>query len=357
MKNKKWFTLLEVLLSVTIISIFLGTILIIFKDIKTADWKMVDKRKLIAESSNLIDIIHDAALNYTIDYEEYFNRQMTLDNEYTSYWNSWELYYCAVSMGNNLWKYRFYNWSNFMFWCAQQWNQKYLEYYFQHWKLNDPTKLNSATNSWAYQWKWPTAISPNRWIDYLYLINEDWTERYYFRRVRKEVNDIDGSNSINLPNEELYSVQMLKLQWLDAWIGHDYNSRWTYDWFIDTRVCDNSQWYYCSWDEVSNKNRLPRDWNDWWIDITSDKVTVSDMKIDIYPVKDPYLAINEPEYRIDPYAKISFTMNMYWIESSEEIAITTSLSFKNSYSKFPTIKYTWYIAEGQRDGSPRQRGQ
>jgi hypothetical protein len=50
-------------------------------------------------------------------------------------------------------------------------------------------------------------------------------------------------------------------------------------------------------------------------------------------------------------------MNMYWIESSEEIAITTSLSFKNSYLKFPTIKYTWYIAEGQRDGSPRQRGQ
>ena len=37
---------------------------------------MVDKRIIIAESSNLIDMIHDAALNYTIDYEEYFNRQM-----------------------------------------------------------------------------------------------------------------------------------------------------------------------------------------------------------------------------------------------------------------------------------------
>jgi hypothetical protein len=35
------------------------------------------------------------------------------------------------------------------------------------------------------------------------------------------------------------------------------------------------------------------------------------MKIDIYPIKDPYLVINEEEYKKDPYAKISFTMNIY----------------------------------------------
>lgn len=356
MKNRKWFTLLEVLLSVTIVSIFLGTILLIFKDIKSADWKMVDKRIIIAESSNLIDMIHDAALNYTIDYEEYFNRQMVWAED-TSYWNLWELYYCWGSNGTNPWKYKFYIRRNIWFWCPQLWNQKYLEYYFQHRKLSNANILNSATNSWAYQWKWPTAISPNIWLDYLYLINENWTERYYFRRVKKEEKDINNSISIDLPNEELYTIQMLKLQWLDAWVGHDFNSRWTYDWFIDTRVCDNSQWYYCNWNIVSNKNRLPIDWNDWWIDITSNKVTVSDMKIDIYPVKDPYLAINESEYRSDPYAKISFTMNMYWIESSEEITMTTSLSFKNSYSKFPTVKFTWYITTGRRDGSLRQRWQ
>jgi hypothetical protein len=34
---------------------------------------MVNKRILTAEASDLIDIIHEAAIDYTIDYEEYFN--------------------------------------------------------------------------------------------------------------------------------------------------------------------------------------------------------------------------------------------------------------------------------------------
>ena len=37
---------------------------------------MSDRRQLLAESSDLIDKIHESALEYTLDYEEYFNRKM-----------------------------------------------------------------------------------------------------------------------------------------------------------------------------------------------------------------------------------------------------------------------------------------
>lgn len=342
MKNKKWFTLLEVLLSVMILSIFIGTIITVFIEIKWADWKMVNKRLLIAEASDLMDRIHEAAIEYTIDYEEYFNYKELGNTWFSSYWNDWTLYYCydwpAQKPFSNYIVYP-RNWN----WCERQWKQKYLEYYFQHLKVSSPAQLNSIENSWANQWVWPIAVDPNTWLDYLYLISEDGSERYYFRRIIKSGKDINNDNYINWKNEILYTVQMLRLKWLDAWIYHDYNSRWSYDWFIDTRVCDSTQWFSCSGNVASAKDRLPLDRYDGRIDLTDEKVTVSDMKIDIYPNKDPYIATNDDDARHDPYIKISFTMNMYWIESNDEITLSSSYSFKNSYSKFPAVKYTWYI--------------
>ncbi len=350
MKNKKWFTLLETLLALVVISMFIGTIIMIYISIRWADWKMKNKRILTAEASDLIDIIHDAAIDYTIDYEEYFNLKWLWITEpsknFSSYWNSWSLYYCWIDQGRQ-WKYWVYqrNWSDG--WCEvthDHLNQQYLEYYFQHRKITDSANLNSKANSGTFQWMWPVAISPNTWLDYLYLINWNWDERYYFRRIYVTWIDLNH-DWLTWINEELYKVQMLKLKWYDAWVWHDFETRWAYDWFIDTRACDKSKWFNCTGQIVENWSQLPIDENDWRIDITSDRVTVSDMKIDIYPIKDPYLVINEEEYKIDPYAKISFTMNIYWEESNDEITLSTTLWFKNSYRRFPVIEYTWYIAE------------
>ena len=137
---------------------------------------------------------------------------------------------------------------------------------------------------------------------------------------------------------------MLQLKWFDAWIWHDFKTWWAYDWFIDTWACDAWLWFKCNWSGVQEPYNLPLDENDWRIDITTNKVTVRDMKIDIFPVKDPYLALKEDKYRYDPYAKINFTMDMFWEESNDEMVVSTTLSFKNSYKRFPVIEYTWYIA-------------
>lgn len=359
MKNKKWFTLVELVLALMIAWTFVWIIMSLYTGIKWADMRMSNKRLLLWEATDLMNTIHDAALNYTIDYEEYFNRKQS-NWSFTHYWNSWARYYCWSWMSlntcqNTTWsnRYKYCKWNDANNWCAQNWNQKYWEYWFQHRKLVNPANLNDISNSWSNMRKWPVAISPNTWLTYLYLINPDWTERYYFRRIQSWTSDVNNDWQISWKNETLYKIQMLKLKWFDVWSWRDCNNRWAFDWFIDTRACDSSQWYKCKGQRIigscTDANgswyRIPQTINDWRVDLTSDRVTVTDMKIDIYPNKDPYLVGNETWLVYDPYAKISFTMNLYGKSSNDEITMTTTLSFKNSYTRFAQIQYTWYIPD------------
>jgi len=352
MKNKKWFTLVELLIALIIAGTLIWIALSIYTSIQWTDIKMSNKRLLVAESNDLIDKIHEAALYYTIDYEEYFNRRWleygVWNTWFTSYWNSWSWYYCvswADSWVSPLW-YEYYTRDNENYWCLQTWkNQYYWEYQFQHRSLKNFDDLNSRENSWSNMKMWPIAIDPNTWLDYLYLISPDNTERYYFRRVFKTWDHSTWKN------DNLYTIQMLKLRWFDAWEAHDFDSRWAYDWFTDTRACDFSQWFSCNWTYVDFWYEIPASYDDWRVDITSDKVTVNDFRVDIYPKKDPYLVWNETWYVEDPYIKLSFTMNIYGKPAEEEITISTTFSLKNSYTRFPIIQYTWYIPEDINDES------
>ena len=357
MKNKKWFTLVELILALMIAWTFVWIIMSLYTGIKWADMRMSNKRLLLWEATDLMDQIHDAALNYTIDYEEYFNHKQS-SWSFTRYWNFWTRYYCWTWWFNWEWnfngfygKYNIYTWET-DWWCPKLWNQKYLEYQFQHRKLAT-WDLNNIANSWSNMRAWPVAIDPNTWLDYLYLITPDWMERYYFRRILAWTSDVNHDWQISWKNETLYKIQVLRLKWFDVWSWLDCGSWWAYDWFIDARACDLSQGYTCIgtqiWWNCSNSDglwyHLPWWANDWRVDLTSDRVTITDMKIDIYPNKDPYLVGNETWLVYDPYAKISFTMNLYGKAANDEITMTTTLSFKNSYTRFAQIQYTWYIPD------------
>lgn len=334
MQNKKWFTLLELLLAVLIAWTLIWIIMSIYTWILWVDLRMNDKMLLTAEASNLMDTIHTAALDYTIDYEEYFNRNRlwfwVSDTHFTSYGNSWEWYYCwnwftNISDVNR--KYDIFLWSELSWWCEQtsieKQPQKYLEYKFQHWKLNT-WELNNRENTDSNMYMWPVAINPNTWVDYLYLINPEGTERYYFRRI------LTGAN------HDLYKIQTLRLYWYDAGDLHDFSawSWWRYDWFLDTWACDFEQWFICHWNSVTWEFKLPNSYYDWRVDITSDKVSVTDFRIDIYPNKNPYYDTSTNNIQ-DPFAKITVTMSMYGKPSNEEITLSSSYSFKNSYFNFP----------------------
>ena len=339
MKNKKWFTLVELLIAIIIAWSLIGIISTVYTEIIWADSKMLNKRMLTKEASDLMDIIHTAALDYTIDYEEYFNRNWLWywiwNTWFTTYGNSWERYYCLNSLTDNSYSYKLYTRNDYLWWCTTWWYQKYWEYKFQHWKLIT-WDLNNRMNSWSNMYNWPVAINPNTWLDYLYLISHDGSERYYFRRVFKDWNGWTGKN------DNLYTIQMLRLKWYDAWSWHNFATWawWRYDWFIDTRACDFQQWYICSWTEVTWGSKLPNSYDDWRVDITSNKVTVNDFRIDIYPNKDPYL---DTWNITDPYIKITVTMNIYNKKSDDEITLSTTLSFKNSYFNFPIQTKSWYV--------------
>lgn len=329
MKKFKWYTLLEVVLSILIFSSLIGTTLSIYMNIKLADSNVAGKRIILTEASDLFDKIHEAAIDYTIDYEEYFNRvwlwYWIWNTWFTSYGNSWSRYYCAnqaqpsKQRTKNGRTYYSRKWNTL--WCLSGWYQKYWEYSFQHRNLLKPDDLNNIKNSGANVFDWPAAISPNTWLNYLYLIWNDSTERYYFRWIT------DGS--------WVWKIQSLRLRWFDAWELHNFNSWWAFDWFIDTRACDVSQWYTCSWAETEPWYKLPIDSDDWWIDVTTEKVNVLDFKVDLYPVKDPYLAKNSNQI-IDPHIKISATLAIAWNEEEDQLTLSTTLSLKNTYTHFPT---------------------
>jgi len=336
MKNKKWFTLVELLMALLIAWTLIWIVMWIYTWIMWSDVRMLNKRLLTSEASDLMDMIHTAALDYTIDYEEYFNRRWLWygpwNTWFTSYGNSWERYYCWSwndVVASNTW-YSIKSWEEGTWWCLSWWNQKYLEYQFQHHKLST-WALNHRDNSWSNMYFWPVAISPNTWLDYLYLISPDGSERYYFRRIFIRWNWWSGKN------DNLYKIQVLRLKWYDAWSGHNFDetySWWRYDWFIDTWACDFSQWFICSWTGVTWGDRMPNSSDDWRVDITSDNVTVNDFRIDIYPTKDPYLDMSTDNL-LDPYIKITMTMNIYNKPSDDEITLSTTLSFKNSYFNYP----------------------
>jgi len=332
MKKIRWYTLLEVILSVIIFSLLIGTIISIYINIKGADWSVAWKRTIVSEASDLFDTIHEAAIDFNIDYEEYFNLRWMEYNGFTSYGNDWDRYYCVD--GNNSsskfidkWNgrgYWVYRRDNNDWWCLSWWNQKYLEYNFQHWELSEWENLNDIVNSGAYKWDWPIAIEKNRELNYLYLISNDKTERYYFRHV--------------VDDKWRWIIQALRLVWFDAWSDHDFNSWWAFDWFIDTWACDTSKWFICKekTDELG-WYWIPMDENDWWQNITSDNVNVMDFKVDVFPQKDPSLAKESSEL-MDPYIKISITLWIYWNEDENKLTLSTTLSLKNTYSNFSTIK-------------------
>ena len=344
MENKKWFTLVELIMALIIAGTLIGIAMSIYTGLQWQDIRRSNKRLVVAESNDLIDKIHEAVLYYTIDYEEYFNRRWLWygpwNTWFSTYGNEWERYYCwtgaAISDEYN-W-YNIYQRENETWWCFSWWNQKYWEYQFQHRSLVT-WDLNNKANSWSNMKMWPIAISPNTWRDYLFLISPEWDERYYFRRVFKTWDNSTWKNN------NLYTIQMLKLKWFDAWTWHDFNSWWAYDWFIDTWACDFSQWFSCYWWEVTRGFDIPWSWDDWWVDITTDRVTVNDFRVDIYPPKDPYLVGNETWYVEDPYIKISLTMNVYGKATNDELTLSTTYSLKNSYTRFPITQYTWYIPE------------
>jgi len=368
---KKWFTLVEMLIVVSVLWL-------VFVIIINAYYKLIDSktdiyvRSLLTQNTNTVaEKINLIMKNYTIDYEEYFNRRMvgcdqdgwenfTWDvgenwycDKFTTYWNSnwlgisstWNvLYYCSSVASDWTRKevvgwttdceWEDNTWSNYIYAEKNSWDlengsgcwlslgagkvQSYGEYAVQFWDVN-------KNADWVYGckwddddvdlWKWPIAIGDNSNIKELYLISKDWKKRILLRR--KLIYSGDLNNDGRVDNwEKLYKIQILKLRWFDLWENHDWNWKYAYDGKIDTWACDKAEGFICKWLSLDSLwyiwYNLPEDINDWWKDYNITDLSIDNLNFTIYPSKLPTLAWQEDDFQIYPFVQMDLTTRFYW---------------------------------------------
>jgi hypothetical protein len=205
--------------------------------------------------------------------------------------------------------------------------------------------------------KWPIAIQDANNAKELYLISKDKLKRILFRRALVSTNDWNNNGSIDAPNERLYSLQMLQLRAFDAGSQHNFDAvtySWVYDGKTDTWACDAQAWFICHADAfgVDNGNgitvwgiyddyRLPLDENDWWVNITTNDISITDWNMRISPVKDPDFARWEANEQRNPFITLYLKTTIYWKNRSSKLNtnnlenitfdLQTSFNIKTNY--------------------------
>lgn len=342
----QWFTLVEMIIAIVWFFILMVVVLAAYMQILNVRDSVDARQNLIQESYYTMEKFNIFLKDFRIDYEEYFNRGILWCNSswtdfsrdvstgwycniFTNYWNwnntNWpsdefSLYYCSSSSTASAPIYVFTGWEWWAWtWCAISWYQSFGQYekMFRDVK-NDVDTITSPV--WdeddENMGEWPDAILNSTWVQELYLISQDKTQRIFLRRFLVESWDRNWNWVISWDTEYRYNIQILRLKWLDAWSNHNFditNSVWVYDWVVDTRVCDADYWFVCNWSWVWQSYSwfsMPLDSNDWWVNLFPKNVTIADRNISVFPTKDPKYAWREG-LQINPYFTINFNSKLY----------------------------------------------
>lgn len=356
MIKKKWFTLIEIVLVITISASILTTMYAILTTLPKIKMFNETRQSLIQETNDAMDRFAILFQDYTIDYEEYYNRKKTgcwgsfnemtdavwwnvnatswYCNLFTAYWNATET---DKASGNTLksstnWKHNI-TYPKFQY--ADQsvhsdkitvpnWPLSYWQYKHSFWDYGRDTDHISLSWKEPYVgdsddrdlWSWDAAIIAPKNVKELYLISHDGNRRLFLRRALKPYNANNGLTW------DYYTIQILKLRGFDAWKNHNFdaaNDPTVYDGQIDTWACDYWQFFTCGGKEIPTYSwyNLPNDRDDWWVDLFDEKLNITDWNIQLSPVKDSNYAWTENEQQINPYIKITLTAQLNkWISSN-----------------------------------------
>jgi len=377
--KKKAFTLVEVIIAITSFFLIITIIIQTYGKMMKTKYTIQAKTNIIQDAHTTIEKIQILLKDYTIDYEEYFNRtRVGCDNHTQPFqWNVGENGYCDLftAYGNNnsiipssptthahyfcssktsnedivLGNTAIQQWS----WCLQTGQQSFGQYRRQFRDVkNDVDSVPGARNDDddEHVMQWPSAIQDNNSIQELYMISQDGTSRIFIRRALLESWDRNNDGTTgNQENELLYTLQILKLKWFDAGNEHNFdlnNSTWIYDGKIDTRACDYAQGFVCqgSWiGTIYSGYKLPIDTNDGRVNLFQKNITISNWSILISPTKDARYAAIEEIAQINPYITLQFTSKLYGeirhkrigIESINDfqISLQTTFNTKSFYTK------------------------
>ena len=364
LKKYHGFTLLEMLYVTIILWLLIPSIVWIYSFLIRSNRDIAARQSVIQQGFEFFEKLNILMQDYTIDYEEYYNRQMVgcvwstyvKDNfkwnittswyctNFTAYWNQnstgrrpslsssyHDIYYCSTSA----------RWAQNAVWnpvvvvndCWALWTR---QSFWQYQNLFTDVKEWTGNSIWDNDdvelWK-PvknnlTAIKDENNIQELYLISYDWKNRLFFRRKLVNLKRLDEWDYY-----AQYRIQMLRLRWFDAWQKHSFDikvaeNEWVYDGKIDTWACDTSMWFIWQWASVGWAYwdyRLPANADDCWVDLTYWNTSISAWNISISPLWDPDLYWSERNHQINPFMKILVVNSVYLPMYSSKKEIGSSI--------------------------------
>ena len=398
-KLKKWFTLVEILIVVVILGIVFTVMIQSYFKLQQAKTDIFIRTTLSKNTNQIIERLNLITQNYTIDYEEYFNRRIVGCNsdgwdsfswdvgtwgyckKFTTYGNgnsiatnTWNnvLYYCSSVSSN--WNQREFPWStNDCKWDSDDWIT-WMNYIYDEtnagdlkngsgcWRSLEDWWKNKIQSFWEYTaqfwdvkenadgrfgckndsddmdlWKGPIAIWDNQNVKELYLISKDKKRRILIRRKKLYEEDFNQDGTIS-SWEMLYWLEILKLRWFDFWTWHIGKWKYAYDGKIDTWACDKSEWFTCNWKSIDTSSypwyKLPKDINDWWQTMTITDLNIRDMKLTIYPTKNPNLNWQTTWWQIYPYIILNLKTWFYGLNYRWKV---NQSALEKYYSNIQTV--------------------
>ena len=369
---KYWgFTIIELLTVTVILGILIPSIITIYSFMIKSNKEFNLRQTSIQQWYEFFEKLNILMQDYTIDYEEYFNRQMvwcvkswstllTWDNfkwnvwlswyctEFTAYWNenstnrniwNWnskdhDIYQCSSIDGSDA------KWRALVIKkdaCWRFWGkQSYGQYKALFTDVRQIIDEGDDEDLWTMVNSWVQAIEDGDNIQELYLISHDGKSRLFFRRKLFTWDEIQSQ----------YKIQILRLRWFDAGYKHDFHSddkRGMYDWKIDTWACDAWMGFVCNWTKINwayTDYKLPGNADDGWIDITHGPINVYTWNISIAPYEDPDLSWADQSIQTNPYVKFFTVFGVYvpyykWKMAESiinfKVPIQTTISTKSFY--------------------------
>lgn len=340
--HKKGFTLIEILLVLSWFIILIGVIFWLYQSLFVIKGSVSARQALVEQTYYALERIQILLQDYTIDYEEYWNRSVVWCD---AAWNQaiWPDGYCD--------RFSYYgnasatSW-HVLYFCSST-DSQITPPVFQAWLVNGLGCLSVSDvpqSFWQYAkhfvdvkndtddfgygygnivwdaddedlWIGPNAIMYPELVPELYLISPDKTQRLFIRRALIESGDVNNDDDLD-STETRYTLQILRLQWLDAGSNHDFapGDNTVYDWQIDTRVCDAAQWFVCTGASpggIYSWFHMPADADDGRVDLLDNRITVADRSLQIFPTADPNYARANPDVQLNPYIRIFMDVKLY----------------------------------------------
>lgn len=345
-KNKKGYTLIEVLVSMSVLSAIILAWFTALMRVNTWKIKLIERAEIQKQAFFASERFFEMVKSWgTIDYEEYFNRKViwtavdsghySVESGYGNYWiwgsiwtnTYWTKYYCRsipwkeIATANNgcfsdsdlsanL------DWSQVVVWSNQQ---RYGQFALQYIDFNTNQNADNGDENWNWSitwddddleiWKGPSAFVSWNNVHELYLINKNEKQRIVFRWniVKDENAPASASCDGNIRPLERHcrgKLEFLKLDWKDWGEDHDKANITsdTFDWIIDTWVV--SEEMTGNWNDIV---AWDVGYNWYWEDFFSENISVSKFEVYPYPEYDNKLywdSAHTHNSNVSPYVRI-----------------------------------------------------